>query len=114
MIENKYTDLDYALDCAANDINTDSAREELAQLRATIAQQAARIAELEQAAIHIVGKILKIHESEEYMAVWEFAQSHRGQYRGESYEDELNTLAGLLAAHPSPAEPRTVIDLTEL
>jgi hypothetical protein len=43
MIEKKYTDLDYALDCAANDINTDSARAELAQLRATIAELEATV-----------------------------------------------------------------------
>lgn len=82
----------------------DGVRAELAALRATVEQQAQHIAALKAASIMLIGKIKRIHDSDEYRAVWECAQSHRGKYRGESYEDELIALSELLATHPAPAQ----------
>lgn len=83
----------------------DLARDALA---ITAFDQQQRIAALETAAIILIGKINRIHESDEYRAVWECAQNHFGPYRGESYEDELSSLAKLLATHApaADAEPR--------
>lgn len=74
------------------------------QLGADLQVAEEHIAALETAAVHFIGKLKKIHESDEYQAVWQCAHFHRGPYRGESYEDEMNALASLLAAHPAAPE----------
>ena len=44
----------------------------------------------------LVAKMDLIHEDPKFIAVWQIAQAHYGQYTGPKYEDELNAARAAL------------------
>ena len=59
--------------------------------------QAAKLKVAEEAFRVFVDKLETVHQHPRYMAMWEVAQLHVGQYDGPNYIDELNAAREALA-----------------
>jgi len=59
------------------------------------------------AAQSLLDKMDKVIASDKYKSVWHVTHNHRGPYRGENYENEMNKLRAALTAS-SPAAPAPV------
>ena len=67
-----------------------------------------RLNDLTEAAQQLVQKLQRIHADPRYQAVWTIAVAHGVQYRGETYEAELNRLAELVT--PPAEAPHELLD----
>ena len=85
------------LERVANGLETEIA----ARLRGDAAQPAAPAPvagdAVRNAASALLEKLLSIHGSSEYQAVWQIAQLHRGPYTGPKYDEEMAALKAALA-----------------
>jgi hypothetical protein len=54
--------------------------------------------QLMRTSARLVVRLRAIHDDPEYMAAWECAHNHRGQYRGPQYVDELVELEEVIVA----------------
>ncbi|MDC7806389.1 hypothetical protein PQS31_06070 [Luteimonas sp BLCC-B24] len=50
-----------------------------------------------KAAAALLDKLVSVHGSSEYQAVWQIAQLHRGRYTGPKYDEEMTALEAALA-----------------
>ena len=61
-------------------------------------EQAAAVSAVVDVARALTDRMQRIYDSPEYQGVWQLAQIHCGQYRGESWEAEFDALRAALAA----------------